>query len=82
MPTATFLIAGPRGEDGAPRYYEVVRDPRTQQPRAFRPALTEHERQALVPLVAAVANDGLDTYGLSPSQQAAVRRALGKLAAV
>lgn len=45
-----------------------------------QPMLTDLECDSLVALVAAIANDGLDTYGLSAKQEAAVRRALDKLA--
>ncbi len=44
-------------------------------------SLTKLELSALVGLVASVANDGLDTYGLSEREQAAIRRAWKKLAA-
>jgi hypothetical protein len=42
--------------------------------------LTLLERNSLQALVACIVNDeGFDTYGLSPREQAAVRRALVKL---
>lgn len=44
-------------------------------------AFTEFERDALSGLVAAIVGDGLDTYGLSGKEQAAVHRALSKLVA-
>jgi hypothetical protein len=43
-------------------------------------SLTDMERDALLGLVAMIVNDGLDTYGMSAREQAAVRRALAKLA--
>lgn len=42
--------------------------------------LTDLERDSLVGLVAMIANDGLDTYGITGKEAAAVHRALEKLA--
>ena len=42
--------------------------------------LTEFERESIVSLVAMIANDGLDTYGFTGRQEAAIHRALEKLA--
>lgn len=67
---------------------EALRDLLPEQYRREVPApparrapepLTNLERDSVATLVAAVANAGLDTYGLTPKQQAAVHRALGKL---
>jgi hypothetical protein len=59
-------------------YWEAVAIAADEQLRgAVR--FTELERDALLDLVEAIATDGLDTYGLSGKEQAAVGRALAKL---
>ena len=64
-----------RGYDDAPYVSQAI-DVLVGTPA---PELTKFERDALTTLVAAIVNDGLDSYGITGREEAAIRRALSKL---
>jgi hypothetical protein len=77
---ALYLVRKATADTPKPPFGTVTGE---QERYLARVQLTDLERDALAGLVAAVVNDdeGFDTYGLSSTEKAAVRRALSKLSA-